>query len=338
MTTVQQVVLARRPNGVLQPEHFSLKATDLPALKEGQFLIRNLFLSLDAGFRQWMNAGASDNYLSEMPLDTPVQSIVLGEVTESLHSDYPIGSLVVGRTAWETHSIADGSDLMTIIQPNENFGPEHYLSALGPSGMTAYFGLMNIGQPKPGDTLLVSAAAGGVGSLVGQIGKILGCRTIGISSSEEKCQWLQSELGYDHVINYKASPGLDQALAEMAPNGVDIYFDNVGGHMLDTTLKHIALNARIILCGAISQYDLTGQHIGIHHLWELVTKRAKAEGFMFSDYVEEYSAAMEVLGHWITAEQLHAPVNITHGLASTAEAFCQMLTGNNLGKSLVKLC
>lgn len=335
--TVQQIVLDKRPDGALQPGDFKLVETTLPALAAGQFLIRNRILSLDAGFRQWMNAGASDNYLAEMPLQAPVQSIVLGEILESRNPAYPVGSHIVGRTAWESHSIADGSDLMTIIDPDSGVAPEQYLSALGPSGMTAYFGLLNIGQPRAGDTVLVSAAAGGVGSLVGQLAKIMGCRTIGISSSAQKCQWLVSDLGYDQAINYNDPRGLDQQLSELAPDGIDIYFDNVGGAMLDTALKHLALNARVVLCGAISQYDDASAHSGIRNMWELITKRARAEGFMFSDYIDDYAAASAELAQWIAAGKLTAPLNLSHGIASTPAAFCDMLTGKNRGKSLVIL-
>lgn len=333
----QKVVLSSRPEGELKAGNFQLLDCDMPSLSDGQFLIKNHYLSLDAGFRQWMNEGASDNYLEAMPLNESVQSIVLGEVVESRHADYAVGAFVVGRTAWERYSVADGSDLMTCIELGSGVSAEHHLSVLGPSGMTAYFGLTDIGRAKRGDTVLVSAAAGGVGSLVGQMAKILGCRTIGISSSDEKCQWLKSELRYDDVINYKSEPGLAQSIQELAPDGVDVYFDNVGGEMLDTVLPHLALKARVILCGAISQYDASGKHAGVHNLWELITKRARAEGFMFSDYVDDYEEASAVIGQWIAEGKLNAPVSITDGIATTAAAFCDMLAGKNLGKSIVRL-
>lgn len=333
----QKVVLSSRPIGELKPDNFQLLECEIPSITDGQFLIRNRYLSLDAGFRQWMNEGASDNYLSAMALNEAVQSIVLGEVVESRHPDYAIGSYVVGRTAWERYSVADGSDLMAFVDLNNGVSAEHHLSVLGPSGMTAYFGLTDIGGAKPGDTVLVSAAAGGVGSLVGQMAKIIGCRTIGISSSDEKCQWLKSDLQYDDVINYKSEPGLATSLKALAPEGVDVYFDNVGGEMLDTVLPQLAENARVILCGAISQYDASGEHAGVHNLWELITKRARAEGFMFSDYVDDYEDASVVISQWIAAGQLNAPVSVSEGIATTAVAFCDMLAGKNLGKSVVKL-
>ncbi len=336
MIKAQQVVLSSRPHGPMTPQNFSMLEIPLPDLKAGEFLIRNKILSLDAGFRQWMNAGASDNYLPEMPLMAPVQSIVLGEIVESLHPAYPTGSHIVGRTAWETYSIADGSDLMTIVDLSNGIAPEQYLSALGPSGMTAYFGLLKIGLPRPGDTVVVSAAAGGVGSLVGQLAKIQGCRTVGISSSEEKCRWLISELGYDIAVNYRKGPPLAQQLRDAAPDGINIYFDNVGGEMLDVALTQLAMNSRVVLCGAISQYE-SDEHSGIRNMWELITKRARAEGFMFSDYIDEYDEASMQLAQWIAAGQLKAPLNLSHGIGSTAKAFCDMLSGDSRGKCLVVL-
>jgi NADPH-dependent curcumin reductase len=336
MRKIQKVVLSSRPDGVLKTDNFQLLEGNCPSIGEGQFLIKNSYLSLDAGFRQWMNEGASDNYLSAMPLGEAVQSIALGEVVESRHPDYPVGVHVVGRTAWETYSIADGSDLMTIVDVGNGVTEEHHLSVLGPSGMTAYFGLRDIGKVKAGDTVLVSAAAGGVGSLVGQMAKILGCRTIGISSSDKKCKWLTTDLQYDDVINYNSEPGLDKSIKALAPDGVDVYFDNVGGEMLDTVLPHLALKARVVLCGAISQYD-DDSHAGVRNMWELITKRARAEGFMFSDYVDDYEDAATVISQWVAEGKLNAPVSLTHGISTTAAAFCDMLTGKNLGKSLVKL-
>ena len=257
-------------------------------------------------------------------------------MVDSLNEDYPTGVYVVGRTAWQDYSIADGSDLMSIIDIDSGVPPEQYLSALGPSGMTAYFGLMGIGQPKAKETIVVSAAAGGVGSLVGQMAKTLGCKTIGLTSSEEKCQWLTTELGYDIAINYRSATPLLEQIQQAAPDGVDIYFDNVGGEMLDTVMQHLALNARLVLCGAISQYD-ADKDTGIYNLWQLVTKRARAEGFMFSDYIDQYPQASQQLAQWINDGLLKAPLNLSYGLETTAQSFCDMLEGKNTGKSLVIL-
>ncbi len=183
----------------------------------------------------------------------------------------------------------------------------------------------------------MSAAGGGVGSLVGQLGKLVGCTTIGISSTVEKCRWLKDGLHYDHAVNYRLEAPLAHQIREVAPEGVDIFFDNVGGDVLDQALQCLAMNARVVLCGAVSQYEKTGAHTGITHLWELVTKRARAEGFMFSDYVDEFPRAIGELAQWIKEGALHSPVEITAGLENTPEAFCRMLAGTTRGKCLVKV-
>ena len=337
VTKSEQVVLMRRPDGALRPDDFRHEEIDLPPIGHDQFLVRNEYLSLDAGFRKWMSAGTSDNYLQEMPLGKAVQSIVLGQVIESRNPRYPVGAWIMGRAAWERYSIVDGSDLMTILEVDTALPIYEYLAALGTAGLTAYFGLSKIGLPKCGDVLLVSAAGGGVGSLVGQLGKLMGCTTIGISSTEEKCRWLMDELHYDHTINYRLETPVAQRIHDLAPEGIDIFFDNVGGDLLDQALECISMNARIVLCGAVSQYEKTGKHTGITNLWQLVTKRARAEGFMFSDYVDEFPQAIGKLSQWIKDGTLHGPVEITQGIENTADAFCRMLAGKTRGKCLVKV-
>ena len=332
-----RVVLARRPQNKLQVTDFMLDSQPIDDLHDGQFLIENIYFSMDAGFRQWMNEGSDDNYLASMPLGEPVQSIVLGKVVKSKNADYPVDSVVVGRTAWEQYSIADGSDLMSIIQPDLDVELYEYLCALGPSGMTAYFGLMEVGQFKSGDVCIVNAAAGGVGSIVGQMVKCKGGTAIGIAGGDEKCQWLRDTLGYDNTINYKSSTPFSEQLAQVLPNGADIVFDNVGGKMLGTLLGNLAENARVVLCGAISQYDSQIADSGVANMWELITKRARAEGFMFSDYVERYDEAIQYIIKLLKNEQLVSPVNITEGIENSGQAFIDMLEGNSLGKCLVRL-
>lgn len=336
MTTNQQILLKSRPTGIPTESDFELRDIELPELKQGQFLIKNEYLPLDAGFRQWMNEGSGDNYLPAMPLGEAVQSIVLGRVVDSRHADYPTGTVVMGRTAWELYSIADGSDLMMKIDADPDISLHEYVCALGPAGMTAYFGLLDVGKPKPGDTVLISAAAGGIGAFVGQIARIKGCRVVGISGSDEKCRWLETDLGFDATVNYKLTLNLAGALSDALPNGANIVFDNVGGTMLDEMLLQLAEGARVVLCGAVSQYDRE-EHQGIRHLWQLVTKRAKAEGFMFSDYVDRFPAAMKEIGSWVKTGQLKSPATITQGLESTPRAFADMLSGRSRGKALVKV-
>jgi NADPH-dependent curcumin reductase CurA len=337
MTTLNtQVLLSSRPNEQLSADNFELKTVEVPALKQGQFLIANHYFSLDAGFRQWMNEGSDDNYLVSMPLGEAVQSIILGQVVQSLHPDYPVDSWVVGRTAWESFSIADGSDLMDIIVPQAEVELYEYLCALGPAGITAYFGLVEIGQPQAGDNFVINAAAGGVGSYAGQLAKHMGCHTVGITGGDAKCQWLQDTLGYDDTIDYKATESLDSQLQRALPEGADVVFDNVGGDMLGTLLGHLAEKARVVLCGALSQYE-QGDQVGVANMWELITKRARAEGFMFSDYVSRYHEAVDYIAELLRNDQLVSPVHFSEGIASSPQAFIDMLEGRSYGKCLVRL-
>jgi NADPH-dependent curcumin reductase CurA len=332
-----RVLLARRPAERMVADDFAVDTQPLGSLQEGQFLIKNSYLSMDAGFRQWMNEGSGDNYLSSMPLGEPVQSIIMGTIIESRHAGYPVGSTVMGRTAWEEYSIDDGTDFMAILEPEAGIEPYEYLASLGPSGMTAYFGLMNIGQPKSGDLFLINAAAGGIGSLAGQMAKAEGCTTVGIAGGPAKCAWLRDTLGYDHVIDYKSGESLDDQLTAIAPEGVDIVFDNVGGAMLGTMLGHLAENSRIVLCGAVSQYDRVNGHEAVANMWELITKRARAEGFMFSDHVDRYPEAIAYISAMLKAGTLVSPINMSEGIESAGQAFVDMLDGKSSGKCLVKL-
>tara|TARA_B110000046_G_scaffold176166_2_gene201542 strand:+ start:1088 stop:2104 length:1017 start_codon:yes stop_codon:yes gene_type:complete len=332
-----RVLLARRPADHLVAADFEVDTQPLGTISDGQFMIKNVYLSLDAGFRQWMNEGSGDNYLESMPLGEPVQSIIMGTVVESRNPEYPKGSIVMGRTAWEQYSIADGSDLMSILEPDPAVELHEYLCSLGPSGMTAYFGIMDIGQPKPGDLFVINAAAGGIGCIAGQIAKAKGCSTVGIAGGTEKCQWLQDTLGYDQVIDYKSAQPFEQQLQLVAPEGMDIVYDNVGGSMLTTMLGQLAENSRIILCGAVSQYERDGGHEAVGNMWELITKRARAEGFMFSDHVDRYPEAIDYITAMLKAGSLVSPVNWSEGIESSGQAFIDMLAGDNLGKCLIKL-
>jgi len=337
MSKNRQVVLAARPSGTVKVSDFALKEAEIPPLEPGQFLIRNQYLSMDAGFRKWMNEGADDNYLKTMELGEPVQSIVLGHVVESRNPAYPVGSVLLGRTAWECFSIASGEDFMTRLEQDGSIPLTEYIAAMGPTGLTAYFGLFNVGKPKAGEEVLVSAAGGAVGSVVGQLAKIKGCRTVGITSSDEKCQWLIDELGYDAAINYNAPEGLAAQIERLLPQGFDIFFDNVGGSMLDVAMQHMKEYARIVLCGAISLYDNMDQQSPVHHMWEFITKRATASGFMFSDHVADYPAALAELGGWIREGRLKSVINIYHGIEQAPQAFCDMMTGASRGKNIVEL-
>jgi len=330
------VVLAKHPEGAVRESDFRVEQRVLPELPDNHFITENIFLSMDSGFRQWMTAGAGDNYLTGMQIGDPVQSIVLGRVIESRNPMYPVGMIVNARTAWETHSVLDGSDLCTPLEPDSSVPLHEYMATLGPTGVTAWLGMAKIGEPKAGEVLVVSAAGGAVGSVAGQLGKVAGCKTIGLTSSAEKARWLVDEVGYDVGISREESPDLLAALREHAPEGVDIFFDNVGGRTLDVVLSHLKENARIICCGAIAQYE-SEKPEPVFNTWELITKRALMKGFMFSDYVDEFPHAIGELATLLAAGTLKGPAKIYEGIDQAPTAFCDMMHGVSRGKCLVKL-
>lgn len=331
-----QVVLKRHPEGAVSPGDFEVVRADIPEIAEGQVLVRNLYLSMDAGFRHWMTAGAGDNYLPGMQIGDPVQSMVLGQVVASRNPDYTEGSYLSARCAWEAFSVLDGSDLAAVIDPEPGVPLHEYMSLLGPTGMTAYFGLMRLGEPRDGDTLVVSAAGGAVGTAVGQLGKVHGCRTIGLTGSEEKAAWLRRDVGYDVAISREREPALAEALVRAAPGGIDVFFDNVGGVTLDTALGHLAEKSRIVLCGAISQYEQDRPE-PVFNTWELITKRARMEGFMFSDYADDFPSAAGTLAEYYRAGDLVSFNQMYGGIESAPQAFCDMMHGASRGKCLVDL-
>ena len=329
------VVLARHPEGSVEPDDFRVDTVKDPVCDDGFFVTRNKVFSLDAGFRQWMTAGAGDNYLTGMQIGDPVQSIVLGEVIESKNSEYPVGTVVNARTAWEEYSVLDGSDLCSPLQPASDIPLTEYMATLGPTGMTAWVGFYKVGNPKAGDTVVVSAAGGAVGTVVGQLAKAEGCRTIGLTSSAEKARWLVDAVGFDVAISREADPDLAAALQREAPQGVDLFFDNVGGGVLNTVMGHLAEGARLVLCGAISQYEDSPE--AVTNCWELITKRARMEGFMFSDYADQFPAILADLETRIRSGQLKGFDQVYEGIEQTGQAFCDMMHGQSRGKCLVVL-
>ena len=333
----RRVLLSRYPHGLPVEADFSFDEVPVPEPKDGEFLIRNLYFSLDAGFRQWMREGAGDNYLSAMQIGDPVMSLTLGRVERSRHPKFDEGMLVLGRHAWETYTLTDASDFTAPLEVDPDVPLHLYLGTLGPTGLTAYFGLMDIGQPKAGETVVVSAAGGAVGSVAGQIAKALGCRTVGLTSSDDKAAWLERDIGYDVGVNYNAAGGLDEALKKACPEGVDIYFDNVGGAILDTTLTHLRQGARVVLCGMVADYHDAEKPHGVTHLWEAITKRATLKGFMYTDEVPRYPEAIAQLRQWLDAGAIRSFDEIREGIEATPAAFCDLFKGVNRGKIMIKL-
>ncbi|MBL8140087.1 MAG: NADP-dependent oxidoreductase [Acidobacteria bacterium] len=332
-TINRQWLLAARPTTRLTREHFTFAETPLPDLADGRALVAVRYLSLDPTNRGWANATAT--YLPPIPLGEVMRGIALGVVEQSRLATLPVGTLVQGMFGWQSHVVTDGRHL-TRIDPVPGLPLDACFGLFGHIGATAYFGLIDITHPKPGETLVVSAAAGAVGSLVGQIGKILGCRVIGIAGTDDKCAWITRDLGFDEAINYRTEK-VAHRLRDLCPDGVDIYFDNVGGEILDAVLGQIALRARISLCGLISHYNDAVPPPGPRYLGNLLIKRARIEGFIVLDYASRFPEAMQALGKWYMEGRLKYRVDVVEGLEHAPDALNRLFDGANTGKLLVKV-
>lgn len=329
----RQWCLATRPVGAIAESNFEWKQQPLPALKEGQILVRNIYLSLDPTNRGWLNE--EENYLPPVAIGEVMRGFGIGIVERSRNINFPEGTLVQGFLGWQDYAIADGTDLNQ-FQKDPSVPLTAYLGLFGFIGMTAYFGLLDIGKPKAGETLVVSGAAGAVGSLVGQIGKIKGCRVVGIAGSEEKCRWLKDELGFDATINYKTESVLE-SLQQHCPDGIDVYFENVGGEILDAVLSLINLRARIVLCGLISQYNATEPVPGPYNLLNIVTQRAKLEGFIVLDYLNRAQEALADLGEWYAQDKIKYRVDAIDGLENAPSTLNKLFDGTNQGKLIIRV-
>src|SRR5262245_41946113 len=331
--TNKQWKLASRPVGRVDSSNFQWVEEPVAALADGQVLIRNLFLSLDPTNRAWMNE--QPTYLPPVGIGDVMRGGAIGVVEESRNPNIREGAHVSGLLGWQEYAISDGSGI-TVLPENPAIPLTAYLAVFGHIGLTAYFGLLDIGQPKSGETLVVSGAAGAVGSLVGQIGKIKGCRVVGIAGSDDKCRWLTSDLGFDAAINYKTEDVLE-SLKRHCPNGIDVYFENVGGAILDAVLTLINLKARIPLCGLISQYNATDRVPGPYNFVNILVKRARVEGFIVLDYVNRSEEAFRELGRWLAEGKIKYRVDLVEGLRRAPEALNMLFDGTNTGKLAVKI-
>ncbi len=325
--------LAARPDGLVQESNFEWREDAIPSPSEGQVLIRNIYLSIDPTYRIWMNE--SESYMPPVQIGEVMRGGVVGVVEESHNPDFEVGDIVQGLLGWQDYALDDGTGIVKLLK-DPSIPLTHYLGIFGGNGLAAYFGLMDIGQPKEGEVLVVSAAAGGVGSLVGQIGKVKGCRVIGIAGSNDKCEWITNELGFDAAINYKTED-VSQSLSRHCPDGIDIYFDNVGGEIFEAILDQINLHARIVLCGLISQYNASEPVLGPHNYVNILYKRARIEGFIVLDYLDRVMEAMTNLGTWLFEGKLQYKFDIVDGLENAPKAVNMLFDGSNRGKLVVKL-
>jgi len=325
--------LAARPTGSIQKSDFEWVEQPLLSLKEGEVLVRNILLSLDPTNRVWMQE--TDSYLPAVGIGEVMRGGTIGVVEESRNVNFHEGTHVQGLLGWQDYAVNDGTGL-TPLPNNPAIPLTAYFGLFGHIGLTAYFGLLDVGKPQAGETLVVSAAAGATGSLVGQIGKIKGCRVVGIAGSEEKCRWLTDELGFDAAINYKTESVLE-ALKRHCPSGIDVYFDNVGGEILDAALSLINQKARVVLCGLISQYNATEPVPGPYNFSNILVKRARIEGFIVIDYMNRAQEAMADLGKWLAEGKIKYRVDVVEGLERAPEALGKLFDGSNIGKLVVQL-
>lgn len=318
-------------------DDFRIVHADWPDLRAGEFRTRNHYVSLDAGFRNWMNENAGDAVLPAMALDQPVMGLVLAEVVESRHPDYPPGGLYMARFAWQEFSVADGSEFLAPLPDPLEFEPNAYLGVLGDTGMSAYFGMLEIGAPSSGDCVLVSAAGGAVGSIAGQLAKLRGATVVGIVGSERKADWIRAELGYDAAVIRTGTRSLTDAIHDACPNGVDLFFDNVGGAVLEAAIANMNTDGRLVLCGAISAYGREAAAPGPRNLFDVVTKQLRIQGFMTHFRHARYPEARQALAELLRSGRLKNPEHRLHGIDAVPQAFCDLFAGRNFGKTIVSL-
>lgn len=331
--TNRKILLESRPKGMPDESNFKLVEDQIPEIKDGEVLIKTLYLSVDPYMRGRMSEAKS--YAKPYEVGEPFKGGIVGKVIDSKNEKYQAGEYVEGFLDWAEYNVSDGSMIRRL---NPELAPvSTNLHVLGMPGLTAYFGLLHIGQPKEGETVVISGASGAVGTIVGQIAKLKGCRVVGIAGGEDKCSFLTKELGFDAAINYKTNPNLRQALKESCPNGIDVYFDNVGGEVSDAVMSLINFQARIVICGQISQYNLEKPELGPRVAGQLLTKSALMKGFIVSDFAKHNKEGLTQLSQWVKEGKLQYRENIVEGFENAVDAFLGLFRGDNIGKQLVKV-
>jgi NADPH-dependent curcumin reductase CurA len=329
----RQWILKARPAGKLTGEEFLWNEAPIPPPSDGQVLIRTLWLSIDPAQRIWM---ARDSYKPAVPLGDVMQSFAVGQVLESRLPDFKPGDLLRGEFGWQEYAVTDGKSFGEMQKVPPGIPPNLALGLFGLNGRTAYIGIAEVGRIKPGETVVVSGAAGATGSVAGQIAKLKGCRVIGTAGGKEKCDWLVNQAHFDAAIDYK-SEEIGARLSELCPNGIDVFFDNVGGTVLNEVLARINLHARIVLCGSISKSDATTPQPGPANYSNLVARRARMEGFAALDYPARGPEILEALGRWHRDGSLVHKEDVVHGLENAPKALLRLFTGENFGRQLVKV-
>lgn len=330
----RRIVLATRPSGMVDASTTRLETGPVPSPGPGQAVVRVQYLSIDPTIRTWMDD--APGYLPPIEIDAVVRSGGIGTIVASESDQYAVGATVFGMLGWQDHAVVDEAGHTAQVIP-DGIDPKAALSVFGVTGMTAYFGLLDVGEMQPGDTVVVSAAAGATGSVVGQVARVKGAgRVVGIAGGPEKCARLVDDLGFDAAIDYKADD-VGARLRELCPDGIDLYFDNVGGAILDACLANLAMRARVVCCGAISAYNDRGAAYGLQNTLTLIMQRARMEGFLVLDYLDRFPEAQAEMFGWVAEGQVRHAEHIVDGLAAAPDALNLLFTGGNTGKVIVAI-
>ncbi|MFG1556189.1 MAG: NADP-dependent oxidoreductase [Thermoplasmataceae archaeon] len=325
-------LLESRPDSYFSKDNVKFETLPIPEPGNGEFLVRSIWISFDPTQLNWMKR---DTYMEKMNIGEPVRSINVGQVVKSNNSKFKVDDIVTGMFGWQDYSISDGSYVDHVV-PIPSVNPPWYsLSMFGITGMTAYFGVKEIGRVKEGERFVVSNAAGSVGSIAGQISKIIGARVVGIAGGQEKCNWVINELGFDDCIDYQTED-VAKRLSEIFPEGIDVYFDNVGGKILDDIIARIRINGRIILSGAISGYSSNNFH-PLKNYPVLISRRARMEGFIVTDYYRRFEEAQKQLRDWVIEGRIRQKEQLFHGLEMAPDIFMNLFTGKSFGKQILQI-
>jgi NADPH-dependent curcumin reductase CurA len=334
MTRMNQLWrLGGRPMGDIRDEDFSWHEEPVPALQDGHVLARTIYLSIDPTNRIWMSD--MDQYMPPVQVGEVMRGITLSVIEESRHPGFAPGDVVSGLLGWQRYAVSDGSNIQK-LDWDRRLSLDVFMAVLSMHGATAYFGLLDVGKPVAGETVVVSTAGGAVGSLVGQIAKIHGCQVVGIAGSAEKCRWITEELGFDAAIDYR-NEDVGKALDQHCPEGIDVYFDNVGGEILDAVLVRMNLHGRIPTCGLISMYNASKPVPGPYHYASILMRRLRIEGFIILDYAPRFPEAMHALAGWLIEGKLRYKLDVVDGLENAPAALRRMFAGGNVGKEVVKV-
>ena len=325
--------LAARPAGMIKDSDFTWREEPVPELAPGQILVETLYLSVDPTQRIWSER---DSYMPAVAIGEVMRAAGVGRVVRSTLEGFAPGDLVFGLLGWQTYAVMEAASERGPRKLPPELPPMMAVSLFGLTGLTAYFGLLDVGRLKEGETVVVSGAAGATGNAVGQIAKIKGARVVGIAGGPAKCGWIKDELGFDAAIDYKAED-VQKRLGELCPNGIDVYFDNVGGPILEAALEHLAMRGRVVLCGQIGDYNNFEGSVGPRNLMNLVVKRGRIEGFLLTDYAPRFLEAIGELARWAAEGRIKDRVDVVEGLENAPEALRRLFRGANIGKQLIKV-